>query len=256
LGLFKKKKTERKSTSENVILGFILFNSIQIDWDAFYSNLEKDWNIKVSEKQSKDGVSVFEVSGMNVACAFFDVPVPQNEAENNARSNFLWKEAVEVTSTHKAHALLSVMNGSNAIERNLLFTKVACSLLKLNNAIGIYQNPTVMPSEFYIRVAEDIKEGNLPILNWIYFGIYSNGDRISGYTVGLNKFGKDEIEVIKTKERPSDLYNFLVSVASYVIERDAILKHGETIGFSEEQKLRITRSKGVAVEGESLKIEF
>lgn len=254
--LFKKKKSENRSSSADTILGFILFNSKQIDWDAFNTNLEKDWDIKISEKPTASGQLVFEVNGMMVACGFVETTVPSNEAENNAKNNFLWKEAVQVTGTHKAHAILSIMNGTNAIERSLLFTKVACSLLKLNNAIGIYQNPTVMPSKFYIDVATDIKEGHLPILDWIYFGVYPDGDRFSGYTVGLNKFGKDEIEVIKTKESPNDLYGFLVDIAVYIIKMDVTLKHGETIGFTEEQKLIITRSKGVAVEKESLKIEF
>ena len=34
------------------------------------------------------------------------------------------------------------------------------------------------------------------------------------------------------------------------------LKDGETIGFSEEQKLPITISEGVSVEGESIKISY
>lgn len=253
---FNKKKTENKSPSSDVLLGFVLFNSIKLDWDAFISNLEKDWDIKISESARGEGQLVLVVNDMMVVCSFIESVVPNNEAENNAKNNFLWREAVQVTSTHKSHAILSVMNGTNPIEKNLLFTKAACSLLKLDNAIGIYLKPTVIPSKFYIAAAEDIKQGHLPILNWIYFGIYPDGGRVSGYTVGLNKFGKDEIEVIKSKESPMDLYNFLISVASYIIEGDVTLKHGETIGFSQEQKLKITRSKGIAVEGESLKIEF
>lgn len=256
MGLLNKKKTENKSPSTNALLGFVLFNSTNIDLDAFISNLEKDWDIKISETVREEGYLVFDVNDMMVVCCFIETVVPNNEAENNARNNFLWPEAVQVTSTHKAHAMLSVMNDTNAIEKNLLFTKVASSLSKLDNAIGIYQHPTVIPSKVYISVAEDIKEGHLPILNWVYFGIYPDGDRVSGYTVGLNKFGKDEIEVIKSKENPKDLYSFLISVSAYIIEGDVTLKHGETIGFSQEQKLRITRSKGVAVEGESLKIDF
>lgn len=48
----------------------------------------------------------------------------------------------------------------------------------------------------------------------------------------------------------------LWDIANYVITEDVVLRDGETIGFSEEQKLPITRSKGVAVEGDSLKIKF
>ena len=43
---------------------------------------------------------------------------------------------------------------------------------------------------------------------------------------------------------------------SYVLCDDVLLKDGETIGFTEDEKLPITRSKGEAVEGDSIKIAF
>ncbi|MCI8688454.1 MAG: DUF4261 domain-containing protein, partial [Lawsonibacter sp.] len=40
------------------------------------------------------------------------------------------------------------------------------------------------------------------------------------------------------------------------IEEDVTLQDGETLGYTAEQKLHITRSEGVNVEGMSLKIGF
>ncbi|WP_397347120.1 DUF4261 domain-containing protein [Paenibacillus sp. 32O-W] len=40
------------------------------------------------------------------------------------------------------------------------------------------------------------------------------------------------------------------------MEQDVTLRDGETIGFSAEQRLPITRSAGVYVNGDSLKIQF
>ena len=46
-----------------------------------------------------------------------------------------------------------------------------------------------------------------------------------------------------------------MDVTVYVISEDVVLQDGETIGFTEEQKLSITCSEGVAVDGMSLKID-
>jgi len=121
--LFNNKKSETRSSSADTLVGFILFISKQIDWDAFNTNLDKDWEIKISEKPTASGQLVFEFDEMMVACGFVETTVPNNEAEDIAKNNFQWKEAVQVTGTHKAHVILSVMRGTNAIERNLFLQK-------------------------------------------------------------------------------------------------------------------------------------
>ncbi len=46
----------------------------------------------------------------------------------------------------------------------------------------------------------------------------------------------------------------MYTICEYVIVEDIELKDGETIGFSEDQKLPIKLSKGVSVPGDTLKI--
>ena len=52
----------------------------------------------------------------------------------------------------------------------------------------------------------------------------------------------------------AEVRNFLLNIADYLLEEDVTLRDGETIGFSEEQRLPITRSAGVGEEGMTLKI--
>ena len=100
--------------------------------------------------------------------------------------------------------------------------------------------------------SEDI----VPLLNLIHFGLVGSEAGVSGYTNGLKSFGKDEIEVLDSQASPAELRDFLIDIAGYVIDRDVTLRDGETIGFTAEQKLPITRSEGVYAEGDSLKIQF
>ena len=235
--------------------GFVLLSDEGFNIKEFKRNLYRDWEIMIKEEDQSE-ILIFEVSDIKVVCALINSPVPNKEAEENAMNNYLWKEGEEETAKHKAHIVVSVTKGENPIGNSIVFTMVVSSLLKLKNAIGIYQYPTVLPYDFYIRCAEDLKEKVLPVLNWIYIGIYPSEKGFSAYTCGMDYFDKDEIEVINSKTTPSELYGFIYDIVSYVLEYNAVLNDGETIGFSEKEKLPITKSKGVAVEGNSIKIKY
>ena len=72
----------------------------------------------------------------------------------------------------------------------------------------------------------------------------------------MKEFGKSEIEIIDAHMEGSEVYDFLLSILDYVLEQDVTLHHGETIGFTEEQKIKITESEAIYLEGTSLKIEL
>lgn len=245
-----------ENSKGNVLAGFVLLTDANMDWPRFRHYLKEDWGI-VFQDEVKDNAIVFKSDDMMVACSLMPNPVPDNEAEENAKNNFLWKDAPEQTAKHKAHVMLAVMNKTNALEQSLLFAKVACSLLKLKNAIGIYKNPTVYEKNFYIQFAETIKQGELPMPILIYTGMYITKDTLlCGFTSGLRYFGCEEIEVIDSIAQPPELYSFILSISEYVVASGAELKDGETIGFSEEQKLPISVSDGVSVPGQTVKIGY
>lgn len=246
--------------------GFVLLNTHECDLEMIKAHLLRDWNITYNEsddegqiEQDKDGMLVFEVEGCTVAVGYMDTPVPNGEAEYFAQSNYLWREAVETTKTHVAHIIVAVLNSneSSPLDRGKLYVKLASSCLKLPNAIGIYTSGTVFQPALFVQLAEVMKsEDEFPLLNLIHFGLVGSEAGVSGYTVGMNLFGKDEIEVIDSQTSPTELRDFLIDIAGYVIEQDVVLRDGETIGFSAEHRLPITRSNGVYVEGNSLKIKF
>ena len=92
-----------------------------------------------------------------------------------------------------------------------------------------------------------MKEGELPLNNWIWFGLHRREGGVCGYTYGMDVFGKEELEVLDADADPLAVREFLVSLAGYVIGSDVTLNDGETIGFSQGDRHRITRSPGVAL---------
>ena len=101
-----------------------------------------------------------------------------------------------------------------------------------------------------------LTDGGLPVLNWIYFGLYQEGKTWNAYTYGMRMFGKEEMEVLQADAKPEELRNFLLDIVYYVLDGNVTLHAGETLGFSENQKLPITCSKSEVLEGSTLKIGF
>ena len=62
--------------------------------------------------------------------------------------------------------------------------------------------------------------------------------------------------MLDSQATPAELREFLMDIALYIVEQDVTLRDGETIGFSAEQKLPITRSEGVYLPDDTLKIKF
>lgn len=80
----------------------------------------------------------------------------------------------------------------------------------------------------------------LPLHLWIDFRLA--GERkgtISLFTTGMAAFGHMEIEIWESHEKPRDVYDIGVNIAHYLLDRGPVLKDGQTIGMSPEQRLRI-----------------
>lgn len=200
-----------------------------------------------------------DVEGLRAVVGLIEAPVPNGEAEYWAQGNYMWKDGVEIVKTHKAQLIVCIMGDSpDILAKGKLYVKLASSALKQENALALYNEGAVFPPDMYIAFCEPMKGGALPILNLVWFGIYGNDKQIGVYTYGMRRFGKQEMEVYVPREN-ADLNNiraFLLDIADYVLSGNVTLKDGETIGFTAEQKLPITLSKGIAVDGNTLKIAY
>lgn len=256
-------QAEKRKENPGNFVNFVLLNEPVWDKQEFLKNLEEEWQIKDDtcneDKASEDdpNIAMLTYNGAMISVAFFEAPVPNGEAEANAASNFMWPGAVDAAKAHKAQLIVAIMGRElGAKEAGIVLAKVVATCCKNENVLGVYANETVYAPDFYANCSQMIKDDMFPVLNLVWFGLYGSEDGVSAYTCGLADYGKDEIEILNSKENPNDIRAILVDIALYVIENDVVLSDGETIGFTPEQKLSITKSRGVAVEGDSLKIGF
>ncbi len=239
-------------------VSFVLLSEPNWDSRQFVKDLKDEWDINFAIEEDGDSTdTLVEKFGDGfIAVSFIPAPVPNGEAEEYAGANYMWPEAESVTKSHKAQILIAATGSDdNLIERAKVTTKIIDACLKQKNAVAVYADGAVYEPQFYHMVAQSLHDDVLPILDWVWFGIFRNGDIPGIYTYGLRKFGKEEIEVYANAQL-GDIRDFVLDMVAYILEYDVTLNDGETIGFSEDQQLPITLSKGIALSGESLKIAY
>jgi hypothetical protein len=262
MGLFSLFKKEKKTESHtnSAILGMVLLEDPNsFDLKGTVNELKTKWKLKVNDNDADDKTAVLVIENYNVAIAVIPAKIPEEEVEKTAEYNYFWKNGVEETSKHQGHIVLSIMNaGKNSVQENLLYSKVASAVMNNSKSIGIYigGRTLVLKKDFYQANVEMMTEEDLPLYNWIYFGLRKENGKQSVYTYGLADFGKKEMEIVDSENSTEELNEIMFNLAHYIVAYDVTLKDGETIGLSAEQKLKITESKGRFLEGQTLKVEY
>ncbi len=253
------KQAEEHKEHAGTFLGFVLLSDASWDRGQLIRDLKESWGLDAEEdgQEDREDALVFSVGEMMAALSLMPAPIPDGEAQENAKNNYMWPQAVPVAQAHRAHIMVAVLGkGGTPLERGKLFVKLVASCCRQKNATGVYTSGTVFEPRFYEGMSGMLQEGELPIFNWIWFGLYRSDKGVCGYTDGLKAFGKDELEVLDADAQPVQVRDFMASLASYLLECDVTLQDGETIGFSQEDKHAITRSQGVALPGMTLKIAY
>jgi len=245
----------------STFVGFVLLDEVRFDAEKYVKDLKDDWNLDYDfEITQEDNTIIADYNGMIMTASLMPAPIPDNEAVEQAKTNYRWEKAVEAAEKHKAHLLVSVINSGDVdnIEGAKHYVKLLANATKQEGCLGINILGTVIHPQMYYDFAKLYDENDdFPIENIVYIGLYGDeNNTVSGYTYGLEQFGKKELEIIKSLEEAEEVYNFLASISDYIITSDVVLNDGETIGFSEEQKIQISVSKGIALDGETIKLGF
>ena len=245
----------------STFVGFVLLDEVRFDAEKYVKDLKEDWGMSYDFEITHDNNTIIaDNNGMILTASLMPAPIPDNEAVEQAKTNYRWDGAVEAAERYKAHLLVSVINRGDMdnIEGAKHYVKLLANATKQEGCLGINILGTVIHPQMYYDFAKLYDENDdFPIENIVYIGLYGDeNNAVSGYTYGLEQFGKKELEIIKSSEEAEEVYNFLASISDYIITSDVVLNDGETIGFSEEQKIQISVSKGIVLDGETIKLGF
>lgn len=251
---------KKKKSDVGSFAGFALLSEAEWSKAKFIEDMKTEWGVDIpDEKLEENDVVYAPVGDFTLVIGMMPAPVPDGAPEHFARGNYMWRDAVETVKSHKAHLLICILgDNGDLLEKGRLYVMASAAVLKQDSAIAFYQEGAVYEPAMYLVCARMIKSQQIPLLNWVWFGLYNDGKMAGCYTYGMRRFGKEEMEVYTASENAdlNAIREFVLSVATYVIDSDVTLRDGETIGFTEKQKLPITLSKGILIDGHTLKIAY
>ncbi|ETT16586.1 hypothetical protein HMPREF1497_2423, partial [Fusobacterium sp. CM21] len=170
------------------------------DFDAekYVKDLKKDWGMDYDFEITHDNNTIIaDNNGMILTASLMPAPIPDNEAIEQAKTNYRWDGAVEAAERHKAHLLVSVINRGDMdnIEGAKHYVKLLANATKQEGCLGINILGTVIHPQMYYDFAKLYDENDdFPIENIVYIGLYGDeNNTVSGYTYGLEQFGKKEL---------------------------------------------------------------
>lgn len=262
MGLFKKSKEQPviEPKKSGVLLAMPMFNNNEtFELDKVIGYLKSDWGIDVTDVEGKEGTVTFSMEGEIVVLSNMPVQIPWGDIQGTAQYAYNWQKAEEDLKNHNSHVIVTLLSkNENNVLRFGTLTKVLTAILATTDCIGIYQGSQCLltPKDQYLDSAEALKSGRIPLNLWVYIGVRRGTTTNSAYSYGLTAFDKLEMEFVDAPLDLMDLHSYLSNICAYVIKSDVTFKSGETLGYTEDQKIRITQSKGKFVEGQSFKFEF
>ena len=253
------KMEEEQKKRPGDFVNLVLLEDTEWNKKILKKELEEKW--KLTDKKDfvpkEENLYRFGFRGATVTVEMVPTRVSGDEMDYGARKNHIWRSASSAVKRHRAYLSVTVKHGKlSSIESGILLVKTVAACCSLPGVLGVYANGTVYQVEQYKHFSGMARAGVFPVQNLVWFGRYNGKKGLCGYTFGLSQFGYDEVEVLNSTASEQELDDFFLALTNYIIYHNMVLKHGETLGFQSWQKLPVTKSKGVAVPGESIKIGF
>jgi hypothetical protein len=194
----------------------------------------------------REGGISFNLGKDHAALALMPVPIPWANLEGPCATAWWWPEATETLKSHTSHIVVAVAGGSDhLIERNITLTHLTAAVALHTDAAGVYwgSGTLIHEPQAFIEQTQAISRENLPLPLWIDFRVEPNDDDSCRlFTTGMKAFGKMEIEIPHSNEKPADVFNFACCVADYILTKNPNIEDGQTIGRSASEKVRMARA--------------
>jgi hypothetical protein len=251
-GFFKKKQADSskgKLGPGEPVIAVLLLEGDSFPVDAFLKDVAKARiaGKAVSDINRGDGaVFSFNVGDEFLALALMPVPYPAKDLEGPIATSWMWprQPPIENVKQNRSHLLITMTGGgADPVRRRLILTAVTALAAKQPGVLAVYwgESTLVIFPPLFVDMAEKINSPVAPPLYlWVDLRAFRNKDGTTGlFTTGLSPLGHMEIEIPHIDMEPVELREWLLNIMYYLLESGPVLKHGETIGMSAEQQIRI-----------------
>lgn len=260
-------------------MGMVLLENATFDMEQFKKDLLAQWDIvsvtspegmKVRAAVTTKDVDTVEEEEMEeayflviddykVMVAPFSFTMPMETVTQGAIRNYLWDDALDAVSQHTSHVAISIVEGhGKPLEEGILLAKLLSVATEQTGATAIYTNGVLYEAKKYQEETEQLRDDMLPMTNLIWVDIdFEEDGTVSLYTSGMEEFDQLNVEFLHCPWDPERAWNYILSVANYVLTSGKELTDGDSVGRTEEEQLIVHIDEPVHADGlQSIQILF
>ena len=263
-------------------MGIVLLENTYFDVERFKKDLLAQWDIvslttpdgmKAGAATVTKDVDSLEEADMEEAHVLiiddykvmiapfpFTMPVEAVEAvKAGALRNYLFDNGLEVIMKHTGYVSIGIVEGTgNTLEESILLSKLLAVATVQTGATAIYTNDVLYEAKKYQEETEQLRDDMLPMTNLIWVDIdFEEDGTVSLYTSGMEEFDQLNVEFLHCPWDPERAWNYILSVANYVLTSGKELTDGDSVGRTEEEQLIVHIDEPVHADGlQSIQILF
>lgn len=256
---------ESASTSEAMIAIVFMTDGDSDCLSPISLALRQSWpgsSIDVSENDENKPLFVFYDSTLGGSVMFMDAQAPLGEGDPQIRNAWFWPTAWKELSQHRSHIIVTIFGGGSGKQKALALQRMLQIILtSIPSAIGVVSlsSGALLPTSMVLPLVEKDTEVAIPIFVSCLFAT-ENPSRfpkpsIFCSTEGLMNFGLKNIEARGYPGTIPDLHEFMLAFAAYLIEHEANVADGDTVG-SPEQKILVKIEKSLFRESQVYSLYF
>jgi hypothetical protein len=193
--------------------------------------------------QKPDAPMVLSANGDLIFGLNMDFPYP-DPLHNPAQFAHWWPNALSDIARSKSHFIVSCSwQKHSRLEAHMRQLILVRELIEQLPVIGVLWGSSLTQTDIFKREFTSTQEDGLPFSLWILiqYSKQPNGNFLIS-TLGMRDFGAMEIET--ESNLPWDqTFDLVGNVGSYILAKGPVIKDGDTIGLSEEQKIRVRHTR-------------
>ena len=267
------------TTLRSGCMGMVLLKNATFDVEQFKKDLLAQWDIisvtgpegmKVRAAVTAKDVDTVEEEEMEeayflviddykVMVAPFSYAMPMEIIMQGATRNYLWDDALDAVIQHTSHVAISIVEGpGKPLEEGILLAKLLSVATEQTGTTAIYTNDVLYEADMYYKETENLRDDVLPMVNLVWVDIdFEEDGTISLYTSGMEEFDQLNVEFLHCPWDPERAWNYILSVANYILVSGKELTDGDSVGRTEEEQLIVHIDEPVHADGlQSIQIFF
>ena len=267
------------TTLRSGCMGMVLLENATFDVEQFKKDLLAQWDIisvtgpegmKVRAAVTTKDVDTVEEEEMEeayflviddykVMVAPFSYAMPIEIVMQGATRNYLWDDALDAVIQHTSHVAISIVEGpGKPLEEGILLAKLLSVATEQIGTTAIYTNDVLYEADMYYKETENLRDDVLPMVNLVWVDIdFEEDGTISLYTSGMEEFDQLNVEFLHCPWDPDRAWNYILSVANYILVSGKELTDGDSVGRTEEEQLIVHIDEPVHADGlQSIQIFF